>query len=194
MTKAIDFYYDFISPASYLAWTQLPELCKRTGAVIHYKPVLLGGVFKAIGNTSPATIPAKWTWFKKDLERHAQHYGVPYVLNPHFIFSTVSAMRGAIWALEAGQIEAYNRAMFTAAWAEGKDLSSADVLAEVLGTAGFDAPVVIQAMALPQNKSALIEASNAAAARGVFGAPTFFVDGELYFGQDRLEWVERALR
>ena len=193
MTKAIDFYYDFISPASYLAWTQLPALCKRTGAVIHYKPVLLGGVFKAIGNTSPATVPAKWAWFRKDLERYARHYDVPYVLNPHFIFSTVSAMRGAIWALESGQIEAYNRAMFTAAWAEGKDLSSAEVLTEVLSAAGFDAAAVMQAMALPQNKSALIEACEAAAARGVFGAPSFFVDDELFFGQDRLEWVERAL-
>jgi 2-hydroxychromene-2-carboxylate isomerase len=171
----------------------LPGLCKRTGATVNYKPMLLGGVFKVIGNTAPVTIPAKWAWFQRDFERYARHYGVPYMLNPHFIFSTVNAMRGAFWALSEGQIETYNRAMFTAAWAEGKDLSSAEVLSEVLSTAGFDAAMVMEAMAQPQNKAALIEASEAAAARGVFGAPTFFVGDELFFGQDRLEWVEKAL-
>ncbi len=194
MNKTLDFYYDFISPASYLAWTQLPALCKRAGATINYRPILLGGIFKAIGNTSPVTIPEKWEWFKRDFERHARHYGVAYRLNPHFIFSTVNAMRGAYWALSTNRIEEYNRAMFTAAWVAGRNLSSADVLTEVLHSAGFDAATVMEAMTQPQNKTALLQATEAAAARGVFGAPTFFVDDELFFGQDRLDWVERALR
>ncbi|BBB25801.1 2-hydroxychromene-2-carboxylate isomerase [Amphritea japonica] len=193
MSKTVDFYYDYISLASYFGFMRLTELCRKTGATINYKPMLLGGVFKANGNTSPLTVPAKWEWMKKDFARHAEYYGIPYQLNPHFVFSTVSVMRGAFWALSEGRIEDYNRAMFTAAWADGKDLSSADVISEVLSDAGFDATVVMEAMTHPENKQALIQATEAAVERGVFGAPTLFVDDEIYFGQDRLGWVERAL-
>lgn len=193
MSKTVDFYYDYISPASYFALVRLTELCQRTGAIINYKPMLLGGVFKANGNTAPITVPAKWEWIKKDFARQAEYYGIPYQLNPHFIFSTVSAMRGTFWALSEGRIEEYNRAMYKAAWAEGKDLSSAEVMSEVLSEACFDAAVVMEAMAQPENKQALIKATEEAAERGVFGAPTMFVDDEIYFGQDRLDWVERAL-
>ncbi|WP_290698243.1 2-hydroxychromene-2-carboxylate isomerase [Amphritea sp.] len=193
MSKTVDFYYDFISPASYFAFIRLAELCQKNGATINYKPMLLGGVFKANGNTSPITVPAKWEWLKKDFARHAEYYDIPYQLNPHFIFSTISAMRGAFWALSEGRIEDYNRAMFKAAWGEGKDLSSPEVISEVLSGAGFDATVVMEAMAQPENKQALIQATEAAAERGVFGAPTMFVNDEIYFGQDRLDWVERAL-
>lgn len=193
MSKTVDFYYDFISPASYFAFIRLTELCQRTGSSINYKPVLLGGVFKANGNSSPITVPAKWEWTKTDFARQAEYYDIPYQLNPHFIFSTVSAMRGAFWAQSEGRIEEYNRAMYKAAWADGKDLSSADVISEVLSEAGFDAALVMEAMSLPENKQALIQATQEAAERGVFGAPTMFVDDEIYFGQDRLDWVERAL-
>jgi len=193
MSKTVDFYYDFISPASYIALARLTELCERTGATINYKPMLLGGVFKAGGNTSPVTIPAKWEWIQKDFARYAAFYDIPYQLNPHFIFSTVNAMRGAMWALSEGRIEDYNRAMYTAAWADGKDLSSPEVMAEVLNTAGFDAQIVMEAMTQPEIKKALINATEEAVARGVFGAPTMFVDDEMHFGQDRMEWIERAL-
>tara|TARA_R110002094_G_scaffold129199_1_gene123143 strand:- start:162 stop:746 length:585 start_codon:yes stop_codon:yes gene_type:complete len=193
MNKTIDFYYDYVSATSYLAWTQLQGLCERTGACINYKPILLGGVFKAANNISPMTIPAKWEWFKKDLERHAAHYGIPYQLNPHFPFSSVNALRGAFWAQANDRLEDYNRAMFTAAWAEGKDLSSKEVLEKVLTAAGFNAADVMEAMTQQENKTALIEATQAAAEQGIFGAPSMVVEGELHFGQDRLQWVERAL-
>lgn len=193
MSKTVDFYYDYVSLASYFGLVRLTELCKKTGATINYKPMLLGGVFKANGNVSPLTVPAKWEWMKKDFMRHAEYYGIPYQLNPHFVFSTVNVMRGAFWALSEGRIEDYNRAMFTAAWAEGKDISSADVISEVLNEAGFDAEVVMEAMTQSENKQALIQATETAVERGVFGAPTLFVDDEIYFGQDRLDWVERAL-
>ncbi|MBQ0813185.1 MAG: 2-hydroxychromene-2-carboxylate isomerase [Marinobacter sp.] len=193
MSTSIDFYYDFISLSSYFAFMRLSELTEGTGARINYKPVLLGGVFKATGNTSPVTIPAKWEWIKADFQRHADYYGIPFQLNPHFIFSTVNAMRGALWALSVGRIEDYNRAMFSAAWAEGKDLSSREVLRDSLIRAGFDADEVMEAMAQPEIKTALIEATDEAVSRGVFGAPTFFVKDEMHFGQDRLDWALRAL-
>lgn len=193
MSKTIDFYYDYISPASYFAWVRLQELCERTGASINYKPMLLGGIFKANGNTSPITVPAKWEWIKRDFAKTAEYFGIPYQLNPHFIFSTVNVMRGALWALSAGRIEDYNRAMYQAAWADGKDLSDADTVKAVLEEAGFDAAEVLEAMTQPEIKQALITATTDAAERGVFGAPTMFVGDELFFGQDRLDFVERAL-
>ena len=193
MSTNIDFYYDFISPASYFAWMRLKELTEGTGANINYKPILLGGILKATGNTSPVTVPAKWEWIKTDFQRHADHYGIPFQLNPHFIFSTVNAMRGALWALSNGQIESYNQAMFSAAWAQGEDLSSPEALRAILTNAGFDPEQVAGAMAQPQIKTALIEATDADAKRGVFGAPTFFVNDEMFFGQDRMDWVKRAL-
>ena len=193
MSKSVDFYYDYISPASYLAWTQLAAICEKAGASINYHPVLLGGLFKNNGNTSPATIPAKWQWMQKDFARHAEYYGVPYQMNPHFIFSTVTAMRGAIWAASNGKLEEYNKAMFTAAWAEGKDLSSPETLVDVLQQADLPCEEIIAAVSQPEVKQALIQATEAAMERGVFGAPTFFVEDEIYFGQDRLDWVERAL-
>jgi len=193
MSTNIDFYYDFISPASYFAWMRLKELTEGTGANINYKPILLGGILKATGNTSPVTVPAKWEWIKTDFQRHADHYGIPYRFNPHFIFSTVNAMRGALWALSNGQIESYNQAMFSAAWVQGEDLSSPEALREILTNAGFDPEQVADAMAQPQIKTALIEATDDAAKRGVFGAPTFFVNDEMFFGQDRMDWVKRAL-
>ncbi|MDO6562400.1 2-hydroxychromene-2-carboxylate isomerase [Amphritea sp. 1_MG-2023] len=193
MKKTIDFYYDIISVASYLAWTQLEGIAQRTGAHINYKPILLGGVFNACDNISPITIPAKWNWVKQDIQRYADHYGVPYQLNPHFPFNTVKVMRGALWAQANHQLEAYNQAMFTAAWVDGKDLSAQPDLEAVLNSAGFNAATVMAEIAQPSLKTALMDATQAATARGIFGAPSMFVDDELFFGQDRLEWVEKAL-
>jgi 2-hydroxychromene-2-carboxylate isomerase len=193
MTKTVDFYYDYISPASYLAWTQLADICKRSNASINYKPIFLGGVLKANASNSPVMIPAKWEWMKADFIRHAKYYDVPYQLNPHFIFSTVNAMRGAIWALSTNQIDAYNQAMFTAAWVDGKDLSDHNVFADILEGAGINSAAVLEASADSEMKSALIQSTEEAVKLGIFGAPSMVVDGEMFFGQDRLVWVERAL-
>jgi len=193
MGKTIDFYYDFISPASYFAFMRLGELCERTGARINYCPMLLGGVLKAVGTAPPVTVPAKWAWYRQDFQRCADYYGIPYQLNPHFPFNTVNAMRGCFWALEAGCIEQYNRAMYRAAWTEGRDLGSPEVLAEVLTDAGLNAEDVLAAVTEQGIKEMLFAATDAAVERGVFGAPTFFVGDEIFFGQDRMDFVARAL-
>lgn len=194
MSKSVDFYYDFISPASYIGWSQIQKIAKATGATINYKPMLLGAVFKAQNNTSPITNPAKWAWIQADFQRYADKYELPYNFNPHFIFSTVNALRGALWAKKEGRIEDYNAAMFKAAWVDGKDLADNEIMTQVLSDAGFNAEDVINAIQLPEGKSALIDATNEAVDHGVFGAPTFIVGGDLHFGQDRLEWVEKALK
>ncbi|RMF46290.1 MAG: 2-hydroxychromene-2-carboxylate isomerase [Deltaproteobacteria bacterium] len=194
MSKSIDFYYDYGSVNSYLAWTQLPALCARTGARLNYKPMLLGGVFKATGNTSPMLVPAKAAYLKKDIARYAELYGVPLAMNPHFPVNTVGIMRGALWAMATDHLEPYNKAMFEAVWVDQKNMADPEVIAEVLKTAGFDPEPIFTATSQPEIKQGLIDATSEAVARGVFGAPTMFVGDEMFFGQDRLQWVEQALK
>lgn len=191
--KTVDFYYDFGSPTAYLAWTQLSGICAAQDAELNYRPILLGGVFKGAGNQSPVMVEAKGRWIFQDIERFAKHYGVAFAMNPHFIVNTLGAMRGAMWALQSGEIEACNAALFSAMWIDGKNIAEPDVLSEVVTDAGLDAAAMAVAVQQQDVKQALIDATNAAVARGVFGAPTMVVGDELHFGQDRLDWVERAL-
>ncbi len=193
MNKTVDFYYDYGSVNAYFAWTQLPALCANAGATLNYKPMLLGGVFKSTGNTSPMLVEAKAAYLKKDIVRYAEHYGVPYVMNPYFPVNTVAIMRGALWAAATEHLEQYNKAMFEAVWVEQKNMSDPEVIAQVLKNAGFAAEAIIEATGQPEIKQALIDATNEAVERGVFGAPTMFVAGQMFFGQDRLKWVEKAL-
>lgn len=193
MSNDVYFYYDYGSPTAYLAWTQLPELCERHQANLHYKPVLLGGIFKATGNSTPVLIAPKGKWLFKDIERYAVRYGVPYQMNPHFVINSMTMMRGAMWAQNTGVLESYNKAMYEATWVNGLNMSEPDVIASVMDEAGLDAAAMLQAVADDSIKKQLIEATGDAVEQGVFGAPTMIVNGELHFGQDRLDWVERQL-
>ena len=195
MSKAMDFYFDVGSPASYLAATQLPRLCEEAGARLLYKPMLLGGVFPATGNASPATIPAKGRYMFDDLARHADRYGVPFRRNPHFPINTLMLMRGAV-GMQRDRPErfvAYLDAVFNAIWVDGENMNDAAVVASTLEAAGFEGDRVIALVNDPAVKEALKQNTAEAVARGVFGAPTMFVDNEMFFGQDRLEFVKRAL-
>src|SRR5690606_34706627 len=96
MSKTVEFYFDFGSPATYLAWTQLPAICAEAGARLVYRPMLLGGVFQAAGNASPISVPAKGRYMFRDLARFARRYGVPLQFNPHFPINTLALMRGAV--------------------------------------------------------------------------------------------------
>ncbi len=193
MTKTVDFYYDYGSPAAYLAWTQLASLCAEHGGELVAHPILLGGVFKATGNQSPVVIEAKGVWMFGDLERYAAHYGVNFSQNPHFIINTLPLMRGAMWARAAGRLADYDKVMFEAIWVNQKNMNDVAVIGEVLTEGGFDAAEVTAAVQDPQIKAELMEVTNAAVERGLFGVPTMFVDEEMHFGQDRLDWVARAL-
>lgn len=193
MTKQVDFYYDFGSPASYLAWTQLPAMCERHGAQLNYEPILLGGVFKAVENASPMTVKPKGEWMFDDLARFAERYGVRFVMNPYFIINTLGLMRGAIWAKQAGCIEPYNKAMYEAVWVNERDMANPEEIAAVATDAGLDTAAMAQAVQAPEVKQGLIEATEAGVSRGIFGAPSMFVNGEMHFGQDRLDWVEATL-
>ena len=195
MSKAVDFYFDVGSPASYLAATQLPRLCKEAGAQLNYKPMLLGGVFQATGNASPAAIPAKGRYTFDDLARHADRYGVRFHRNPHFPINTLMLMRGAV-GMQRDRPEhfvAYLDAVFNAIWIDGENMNDAMVVARTLEAAGLAADRVMALVNDSTVKEALKQNTTEAVARGVFGAPTMFVGSEMFFGQDRLEFVRQAL-
>tara|TARA_R100000687_G_C6422937_1_gene151904 strand:+ start:404 stop:997 length:594 start_codon:yes stop_codon:yes gene_type:complete len=193
VTKAVECFFDVGSPASYLAWTQLPALAERQQAQLIWKPMLLGGVFKATGNQSPVMIPAKGTYMLKDLTRYARHYDVEMQFNPFFPINTLQLMRGAVAAQDLGQLDAYLNVVFPALWVKGLDMGQAEVVAQVLTEAGLDAEQVFTHANTPEIKGALKASTEEAIARGAFGAPTLFVGDEMFFGQDRLDWVESAL-
>lgn len=195
MTKTVDFYFDFGSPAAYLAWTQLPKLCADAGATLVWQPILLGGVFQATGNRAPISVPLKGSYLFVDLARYAARYGVPLVMNPHFPINTLHLMRAAVGLqLRADtRFEAYCAAMFRAIWVDALNLGDPAVLAATLTVAGFDPAAVLALSAEPEVKEALKARTDAAVQRGIFGAPTMFVGDQMFWGQDRLDFVRDAL-
>ena len=195
MSKRVEFFFDVGSPTTYLAWTQLPALCERAGAELVYRPMLLGAVFQATGNASPAAVPAKGRYMDIDMARHARRYGVPFAMNPYFPINTLTLMRGAAGAqLRApARLDAYLRAVFRAMWVDALNMNDPAVVARALGAAGFDPAEVLAWTADAQVKAALRATTEEAVARGVFGAPTMFVGAEMFFGQDRLDFVREAL-
>ncbi|MEL7462635.1 MAG: 2-hydroxychromene-2-carboxylate isomerase [Pseudomonadota bacterium] len=185
----IQFWYDFGSPAAYLAWTQLDRIREKTGREIEMKPMLLGGVFKATGNATPVAIAAKGAWMMKDLGRHAARYGVPLTLPPGFPINTLHLMRG-VFALDGDARQAaYVKAVFEAIFARGDAMGEVEVIGKVLTEAGFDAKAIMAATQDDAVKEKLKASTEEAVSKGIFGAPTFFVDGEMHFGQDRIDWV-----
>ena len=198
MTKTVEFFYDFTSPTAYLAWRRLPEILARTGASVKYRPMFLGGVMQTTGNRPPGTLPQKGKWMAADLQRWAKKFNTPYQPNPHFPMMTLMVQRAAQEWVDRPDFERYLAAIFTAAWQDQKNIADKAVLAEILTTAGLSAEDFFAAAENPANKEKLKAVTDEAVARGVFGAPTFFVqtqDGEeMHFGQDRLDFVEDALR
>lgn len=193
MSKQVEFYFDVGSPASYLAWTQISQLAARHRAEVIYQPMLLGGVFKATGNSSPATVPAKGRYTRVDFQRFAKRYGVPFAHNPFFPINTMQLMRGAVALLGTAQFAPYLDVVFKAMWVDGQDMGQPAVVAEVLGRAGFDPGELMAKSNDPAVKDRLREITERAIEHGVFGAPTMFVGNEMFFGQDRLDFVEEAL-
>jgi 2-hydroxychromene-2-carboxylate isomerase len=203
--KSVEFFFDFGSPTTYLAYSQLPRIVAECRAEIAWRPMLLGGVFKATGNSSPVMVPAKGRWMIKDIGRWARRYGVPFTLNPHFPINTLTLMRGAagyqlqeagtppVGIQAPGAFARYVELIFRTIWVEARNLGDPAVLAETLKQAGFDADAFAAMVGAPEVKAALAATTGAAIARGVFGAPTMFVGEQMFFGQDRLEFVREAL-
>lgn len=195
MSKAVEFYFDVGSPAAYLAWTQLPRIVRETRTEIEYRPFLLGGVFQATGNRSPMEIPAKGQYMLDDLQRYAARYGVPFRYNPHFPINTLTLMRMVLGLQmrDPDRMVPFVDAVYRAMWVDMKNMNDPATVTAVLQQAGFD-PEKMLALASDQAvKDDLKVVTQEAVARGAFGAPTFFVGDQMFWGQDRLEFVKEAL-
>jgi 2-hydroxychromene-2-carboxylate isomerase len=194
-TKSVDFYFDYGSPAAWLAYTQLPKLAADTGATVVLKPILLGGVFQSTGNRAPITVPLKGSYLFRDFARFARRYGVPLVMNPHFPINTITLMR-----IDAGlsmrsdpRLPIYRDAMFRAIWVDQQNMNDPATVGAVLARAGFDPAGMLAIASDPVVKDALKALTQAAVDRGIFGAPTFFVGDEMFWGQDRIDFVRESL-
>ncbi|WP_322051619.1 2-hydroxychromene-2-carboxylate isomerase [Paraburkholderia bannensis] len=193
--KTVEFYFDFGSPASYLAWTQLPAIAAQYNAQLIYRPILLGGIFKASNNASPAVIPAKGAWMRVDLTRFARRYGVQFEYNPHFPINTLMLMRGAtgLQMQDEALFQRYVDVVYRAMWAQPRNMADPATIGEVLSEGGLDAAQLLRLVESAAVKEKLKQDTEAAVARGLFGAPTMFVGDEMFFGQDRLDFVKEAL-
>ncbi len=195
MPRSFEFFFDFTSPTSYLALPLALGVEARTGAELVFRPLFLGGVMQATGNRPPGSVPAKATYLGRDLVRCAAHIGVPFHMNPAFPMNTLAVLRGTLGMPDEEDRRRIIRALFRAAWGEPHpaDLGDPAAVTAILSTVGIDADAFAAAATNPANKHALKASTEEAVARGVFGAPSFFVADDLFFGHDRLDYVERAL-
>lgn len=187
--KRIDFYFDYASPFSYLAAKQLPS--RLPGVHVEPRPIYLRGL-----ETFSKAIPyvgAKLTWIARDLLRCAEYAGVPLRIPSTFPVNGLHGVRGALFAIDAGVFDAYDAAVWKATWVDDRDVSQKQVVLEVIEEAGLDRAAFAAALEDPAIKDRLKRQTEHAVERGVFGVPTMFVGDELFWGQDRLDHVARAL-
>lgn len=181
----IEFFYDVVSPYSYLATHRIEDLAARNHAELVWRPFFLGGVMKQTGNTPPAYLPARAPYLFKDLMRWGKRYGMPIRPPQPFPTNTLTAMRILV-QLPQEELPEVSKRLFAAYWGEGRDIGDSAVLTELLGE---------EAVATaPAGKAALIAASDEAVKRGAFGAPSMFVGDQMFFGNDRLELLELHLQ
>jgi 2-hydroxychromene-2-carboxylate isomerase len=193
--REVEFLFDYGSPFSYLASLQIEGFAKRNDAAIAYTPILLGAVLKAAGNTSPMAVPAKGRYMAAELRRWAARYAVAFTPNPHpFLSNTLHLMRGAVAAQKIGFFPLYHRTIYRAVWADSQDLGDAAVLRRLIERAGLPASELMTMAERQDVKDTLRDNTERAVARGVFGAPTFFVGKEMFWGNDRFDFVEEALQ
>jgi 2-hydroxychromene-2-carboxylate isomerase len=196
MTRTIDFYFDFPSPYAYLAHTQLPRIAAERDAAVTYHPFRILELMKIVGNR-PTTIECKnkSKYASADLQRWTKRYKVDFARNPHSkTFDFAELDRGALVTIADGRAAEYVTAVFAAIWGKPEDLSQRSVLIDVLNTAGFDAQRLLERASENAVIAQLESETKAAAERGVFGAPTMFIGDQMFFGNDRLDFVVEALR
>ena len=193
MTKSVEIFFDFMSPPSYLAWTQMPAISARTGATVRYRPMYTIGLHDIVGNQSPVMVPSKGKWIGNDLQRYARGYGVTLNMNPNGFIKILPASRAAALAESEGDLEKLMATVFPAMFVEGLNLSDVEVVGALITKAGLDGPRYLEAIKTDEVKDLLKKNTQEAADRGAFGAPTFFIGDTMHFGQDRLHFVEEDL-
>lgn len=198
MSVSIQFHFDFGSPNAYLCHLVIPDLEKRTGERVEYVPILLGGVFKATNNASPAItlqgIKNKGEYQTLEIQRFLTKHGITnFARNPFFPVNTLQLMRGAIAAQKLDCLERYVDEVFRHMWADPKKMDDPDVFRAAFEESGLPADALLSGMQDPNVKAQLIANTDDAVTRGVFGSPSFFVGDELFFGKDRLREIEEEI-
>jgi 2-hydroxychromene-2-carboxylate isomerase len=188
----IEFFFDFSSPYSYLASTQIASVAARAGATFEARPFVLGAVLKGSGNTMPAAVPAKALQMLRDLGAWARLYGVPFVFNGRFPLNAMKAHRLVLTVEDRELRWRVIQRIFRAFWAEDADIADETLLRALLSECGADVTSAFENHESPAVKDALRANTDEAISRGAFGAPTFFVGDEMFVGNDRLSFVERA--
>jgi 2-hydroxychromene-2-carboxylate isomerase len=198
MAVKVEFHFDFGSPNAYLAHLVLPEIARRTGVPFEYVPVLLGGVFKATGNVSPAVslrgVKNKGEYAQLETRRFLARHGITrFAANPFFPVNTLQIMRGAVAAKRLGCFARYVDEVYRHMWADPKKMDDPEVIRAALAESGLPAAELESLASDPEVKQELIANTERSVARGNFGSPTFFVGDELFFGKDRLREVEEEI-
>ena len=193
MAKVVEFYYDFGSPTCYLAFYKLRQLEDEGKLKIDYRPILLGGIFKAIGNSAAVNIAAKGKYLFEDIIRYAKRYGLEYNFNPHFPINTLTLMRGAVGMIKDERFFDFNDVLFRAIWRDKKNMGEPETVKEVIEKAGLDFNKIYALSTDQSIKDDLKQRTAEAVEKGLFGAPTMFLDGEMYWGQDRIFMIEESL-
>jgi 2-hydroxychromene-2-carboxylate isomerase len=196
--KKVEFHFDFGSPNAYLSHLVIPAIEERTGLKFQYVPVLLGGVFKLTNNRSPAEslagIKNKPQYERLETARFIRRHEITkFQSNPFFPVNTLMIMRGAIAARAMGVFERYVDEMYRHMWAEPKKMDDPNIVRGVLDAAGFDSARWFELIQSASVKDELLHNTERSVERGTFGSPTFFVDGEIFFGKDRLREVEEMI-
>ena len=188
-SKKIDFYFDISSPYSYLAHTQLRKYEKETGKKINYMPIFLGGLHRLADITAPGLNPLRGKYLIKDLKLFADKYKIKYQFNRYFPIKSIQIMRGSLVAGQSGFFHSYIDKFFVAAWIDSLNLNDENIFEKFLKNMDINYDDFVQKSSDPKIKDDLKNRTDAAFKRGIFGAPTFIVNGKMFWGQDRLEFV-----
>ncbi len=194
MNRKVEFYYDFSSPYAYIASRRIEKICKDNGAGLEWKPFLLGGVFNEIGSKPAVQIDSKFSFMRQDTEDSAGYYGVDFNFPDLFPLNSVRSMRGAFAASELNKLTEYSHKMFSLYWIDGFDLSKPEILGDAVSTIGIEADWFLKRIAEQDIKDKLREETKVTIERGVFGAPTMFIGDKMFWGNDRLDFLDRQLK
>lgn len=194
----VEFFFDYSSPWTYLAFDRIEDLCRRSGAELEWRPILVGGIFNTVNpsvyQSREHPVPAKARYMAKDLRDWADFYGLRIRFPPSvFPVNSVKSLRGALVALEQGKISEYSRAVFSAYWGDDRDIGRDEVLASLVREVALDPSEYFEKINLPPYKERIRANTDECIRRGGFGSPTVFVGDSMFFGNDRLVLVEHAL-
>jgi len=197
MSKTIELIFDFVSPNAYLIWQPLSDLAEKHGATIEITPAFLGGMHKLTGNAPPfirdADVKGKNDYAMLEMNRFIKKHGLTkFKMNPKFPFNTITLQRMLI-ALEPEKRAGFIATLLPAIWEQGLDVTDAATLGKILQDGGFDAQDLVTKTQDPAIKQTLIDNTEQAVARGAFGIPTIYIDGEMYFGKERLGQIDEQL-